>query len=150
MKKRILYLDLPYHKKTKSSVFVLDLLKKYYDVDVYYYEPTLNIVREMHEILNIEYDFLVCWQVMPEDYVLSHINYNRGVFFPMYDNVVGMPEEIWERFTGFLIISFSRELYRYLLSKGFLAKYIQYFPMPPQGDRELGAYGFFVFLAEGE
>lgn len=136
MKKRILYLDLPYHKKTKSSVFVLDLLKKYYDVDVYYYEPTLNIVREMHEILNIEYDFLVCWQVMPEDYVLSHINYNRGVFFPMYDNVVGMPEEIWERFRGFLIISFSRELYRYLLSKGFLAKYIQYFPMPPHREIE--------------
>ena len=71
MKKRILYLDLPYHKKTRSSLFMLDLLKQYYDVDVFYYDPILMIIKEMHQIIKTEYDFLVCWQVMPEDYVLA-------------------------------------------------------------------------------
>lgn len=128
MKKKVLYLDLPYHRKTKSSLFLLELLKKYYTVDVYYYDTNLQIIREIRSILDKEYDFLICWQVMPEEFLLNQLNYKKGIFFPMYDNVVMMPDDNWTRFSRFTIISFSRVLYENLLGKGFNVKYIQYFP----------------------
>lgn len=128
MKKKILYLDMAYHVKTGSSMFLIDLLKEYYDVEVEYYDAVLQVIRGIHEIMTKEYDFLVCWQVMPEDFILNSLNYKKGILFPMYDSVVAMPKENWERFRGFTIISFSKELYKYLLDNTFYVKYIQYFP----------------------
>ena len=134
VKKTILYLDLPYHLKTKSSLFLLDFLKEYYLVETHYYDPKLEIIRDIHSILNREFDFLICWQVMPESFVLEQLNYKKGIFFPMYDNVVEMAEEKWERFRKFTIINFAYVLHEYLLNKGFCSRYIQYFPKPQNID----------------
>lgn len=126
--KKVLFLDMVYHSKTKSSLFIIELLKEHYIVDVHYYETRVAVINDMYNVLDQEYDFLVCWQVMPEDYVLAQLNYKTGVFFPMYDSTIGMTDENWIRFKDFIIISFSETLHSYLSEKGFCSKYIQYFP----------------------
>lgn len=126
--KTVLFLDMAYHSKTKSSLFLIELLKELYIVDVYYYESSLAVIKDMHNIWDKEYDFLICWQVMPEDYVLSQLNYKTGIFFPMYDSAIGMTDEDWIRIKDFMIINFSRTLHNNLREKGFCSKYIQYFP----------------------
>lgn len=130
VKKTILFLDLPYHFRTKSSLFLIDFLREYYSIETYYYVPRLEIIKDMRNILDREFDFLICWQVMPESFVLEQINYKKGIFFPMYDNAVITPEENWERFRKFTIINFSYVLHEYLIKKGICSKYIQYFPRP--------------------
>lgn len=127
--KKVLFLDIAYHSKTKSSLFLIELLKEYYIVDVYYYESRVAVINNMDRVLDKEYDFLVCWQAMPEDYVLAQLNYKAGIFFPMYDNTIGMTDDNWIKFKDFMIINFSKTLHNYLSEKGFYSRYIQYFPV---------------------
>lgn len=130
MRKTVLYLGLQYHKKTKSNLFLLDLLKEKYIVDVYYYDMWLEIIdsEDLYKILNKEYDYLVCWQVRPTDFILNKLKYKKGIYFPMYDDVFNLSVSEWDRFSNFIIINFSKSVHKYLLSRGFCTKYIQYFP----------------------
>lgn len=128
--KRILFLDYRFHMKTKSSQFIIELLKTWASVDVFFYKGNSDFIEKMEELQDKEYDFFICWQAMPSDFILEAVHYQKGVLFPMYDAVVGMSDEGWARFRNFLIINFSSTLHKELLKKGFHSKYIQYFPNP--------------------
>lgn len=128
MSKKVLYFGLPFHTKTKSNVFLLDLLRQRYDVTECYYKDGLIEKDMAASVKSVKYDYLVCWQVMPESSFLEQFEYKKGILFPMYDNVVGMPEERWSAFYNFTIINFCRSLHEALSGKGYCSKYIQYFP----------------------
>ena len=135
---KALYLGHSFHQKTKSSDFLLSLLRRYYDVSTIYIDPiTLEVETVLKKLSSKHYDLLVIWQVMPPlSSLYKHISWNHGVFFPMYDYFVspqgGLSSSIWKGYDELTIICFSKALFQVLSCAGFDVKYIQYFPQPQE------------------
>ncbi len=127
--KTVLYIDMGFHRKTRSSDFVVQLLKEKYLVDEIYLD-TLQISNVSEEVRVKKYDYLVLWQLMPTADFLNELSFDVGVFFPMYDSAVGLAREEWNPYKSFTIINFSKTLHEYLCEEGFCSKYIQFFPKP--------------------
>lgn len=133
--KKLFFFGHTYHLKTKSSLFLLDLLKTEFEVTEFYMDPAKSYeYTNLASFQNQSYDVLVVWQVMPQITELhKFISWKHAVFFPMYDHHVaqnGLYAEIWQDYQDFLVICFSKALHQELQSKGIVAKYIQYFPKP--------------------
>ena len=133
--KKLLFIGHTYHLKTKSSVFLLEMLRQSYDVTEHYMDPaTAFDYSDMKRLKEKQFDVMVVWQVMPKVSELArYVSWKRAVFFPMYDHYAahhGFYTDIWSDYQNFMIISFSRSLYDDLVKAGFDARYIQYFPKP--------------------
>ena len=132
---RLLFIGHTYHLKTKSSVFLLEMLQQSYDVTEHYMDPAAVFdYSDMKKLKEKQFDVMVVWQVMPKIAELAkYVSWKRAVFFPMYDHYAahhGFYADIWSDYKNFMIISFSRTLYDDLVKAGFDARYIQYFPQP--------------------
>ena len=88
------------------------------------------------------FDLLICLQVMPSiNRIRSHVTFDHAAFFPMADYYYGMrpvTDPIWKEYLNFNIICFSRKVYDELRLARYAAKYVQYFPEPPNTIKELG------------
>lgn len=139
----VLYIGHSFHQKTKSSDFLLGLLKRYFHVTTIYVDPLVsNLDIALKGLSFKHYYLLVLWQVMPSIASLrKHVSWKHGSFFPMYDHFISMGRRIdstiWKDYEELTIISFSKALFQELLHIGYDAKYIQYFPQP-QKFREWG------------
>lgn len=139
-RKKLLFISHPYHVKTKSADFLVDLLKTKYDVticifDIYSSDPYHNL----RNLKQKNYDILVIWQIFENPKKLKkYINFNKGIYFPMYDNNFYLSFVEWLVFKEFNIINFSETLHKKLQNFGFSSFYIKYFPKPAkhfqQGD----------------
>lgn len=135
-KKNALFIGHTYHLKTKSSQFLLEILKEKYDVRTIYIDPqsstTYNEMSSVGE--QRHFDLLIVWQVMPDIRLVKKIvSWDYGCFFPMYDHQKGNKEfynETWQGFMDFNIVCFSKALFNEAIKAGFDAKYIQFFPKP--------------------
>lgn len=135
MKKNLLYIGLSSHRKTRSTVFLQDLLRAKYDVtclDVG--EPMQDISSEkLNSLVRREFEVLVIFQVWLDIPRLKRqIKFKHGVWFPMYD---GLPEDghsFFSEIVDFNIISFSLLVHENLMRRGFTSHYIQYFPQPSE------------------
>ena len=133
--KKALFIGHSYHLKTKSSIFLLEILQRDYDITEAYIDPMFPISYEKLKVdRGCHFDLLVIWQVMPHIEELQKlITWDFSVFFPMYDHYKGMNgfyDEVWKGYTNFTIICFSKALYKDAIRAGFDAKYIQYYPKP--------------------
>lgn len=134
---KLLFIGHTYHQKTKSSLFLLELVRKDYQITEFYIDPAMPLdYTRMADLQGGSFDVLIVWQVMPEiSEIRKHVSWNHAVFFPMYDHYVaigGFSAKIWRDYQDFIIISFSRTLYNDLCRCGFDARYIQYFPKPSE------------------
>lgn len=130
-RKKALYIGHIYHRKTRSTDFLKELLKESYDVDYCSFDPYTCEFQGNIPVSEKEYDYLICFQVMPVRVFLDQkYSYKKGILFPMYDAAVELADEGWNEFKDFLIISFSQKLCQKLSSLGIESKYIQYFPKP--------------------
>ena len=133
--KKLLFIGHTYHQKTKSSAFLMDLLRKDYEVTEYYMDPAAAFsYDDMLQFKGHTFDVLLVWQVMPEVGEISkHVTWKHAAFFPMYDHYAAHNKfyaDRWSEYRDFIIISFSKSLYKDLLSAGFDTRYIKYFPKP--------------------
>lgn len=134
-KKTLLYIGHLFHQRTKSTVFLLDLLKERYSVEMCFLDPyDPRTYANLSRISKKYYDVLVCFQVMPEIWELEAVcSFGRRVFFPMADYFLQMTpicNPVWKKYYNFQIISFSKSVHEELLKHGFSSKYIQFFPKP--------------------
>lgn len=132
MKKKLLYIDLSFHQKTKSSQFLAAYLSSFYDIDFFYvdsvYEPGVDYSLE---IAKKAYDTVLFFQVIPDEANLKKITHPNVIFVPMYDTVAGWPDENWLYLKQLKIISFSKTISEKLARLGFQQVfYLQYFPKP--------------------
>jgi glycosyltransferase involved in cell wall biosynthesis len=131
----LLFIGHTYHKKTKSSEFLLDILRKEYDVVEVYINPEYAYEYvEFEKYQGQTFDALVIWQVMPQIQELSnYISWLHAVYFPMYDHYYSMGrlfDSDWRYYVKMLIICFSKAMQQELDDNGFDTRYIQYFPEP--------------------
>lgn len=129
--KTLLFIGHAYHKKTKSSRFMIEILQKEFQITEFYYDPYADDTSLYNELQDTSFDVLVCWQILPPRHVLSeNISFKTGVFFPMYDAGPRKDSPLWVEYRDFLIINFSKAMHMDCLSLGLSSRYIQYFPEP--------------------
>ena len=138
----LLYIGHSYHNKTQSTGFLLDLLNLKYKVTLFDlgFDPctTPDSEATYAEVNGRHFDVVACFQHLPTRKILNKcITFNHGVFFPMYDGAPSRSSSVWQDYSDFQIISFSRTLHNELLQLGLSSHYIQYFPKPVA----IGAWG---------
>jgi len=132
--KKLLFIGHQFHEKTRSSDFLIDLLKNEYKITTLsidpYSEDPYETLKDNESL--IHYDVLICWQIKPPiDLLKKSISFGQGVFFPMFDSSPPAKKiERWFPYRDFHIICFSSTLERNLSAAGFCAHAIQYFPKP--------------------
>lgn len=128
--KKVLYIGHSYHNKTKSTQFLKDMLASQYDVDFFSYDPSVEKLP-FNQLKKIKYDIVVLFQVMPSLRLLKkYLDYEHGIFFPMFDAVPQLDDPRWYEYREFRIINFSRTVHDELRALGFDSHYFQYFPKP--------------------
>lgn len=135
--KKMLFIGHAYHLKTKSSFFIIDLLKTKYDMDFFFFDPQKDDDDVYAKLEKKTYDVLVIWQVMPSLKKLKkYIQFQKSVYFPMYDQYVyaGLSHPKWPEYRQTQIICFSKTMESELKNAGFSTRYIQYFPKPEVVD----------------
>lgn len=122
--KKIAFIDLNFHKKTKSSIFFQDILSKHFNLNVYY-------ENEREKYINDKFDKYIFWQVIPDFLDLIKIKNKEIILIPMYDSTP-INKLAWERYKCFKIriVCFCKKLYNFFSNIWFDCIYIQYF-MPP-------------------
>lgn len=124
---KIAIIDHSYHKKTKSSSFIEELLIELYELEVLYDDSWNGGKKPDLSMVNDQYKAVIFWQrILPETF--NTIKCKNIIFFPMYDDSGGEPDEFWYRLRGIKIISFSKTLYDRLYALGMQVFYVQYFP----------------------
>ncbi len=127
--KKILFIGHTYHQKTKSADFVIDLLQEKYDITRYYVDPYQDNQDTFCRDLAPEYDYVICWQIMfPLSRLKKYTDYQKCIFFPMYDGICPYDNISWREYADAKIICFCKSVYNELNRRGFDCEYIQYFP----------------------
>ncbi|QHI70286.1 glycosyltransferase [Tichowtungia aerotolerans] len=130
--KKLLFIGIGFHTKTRSCQFVLDLLTDHFDVTVCHVDQYQSDPFRALPGASGRYDVLVCWQIMPpRDLLDRYFKWKHAALFPMYDSASedGNPEH-WYPYRDFNIICFSEKLHKRVSRMGFSSQYIQYFPEP--------------------
>jgi len=142
---KLLYIGHSYHLKTKSTRFLVELLKEKFELEECDIDPfDLKTYVKIRNVKWQHYDILVCFQVMPDiKEVQNYCSFKRGVLFPMADyffQATPISNPIWQGYHNFQIINFSKQIHDILIKHGFSSKYIQYFPRPEKvtdwGDKD--------------
>ena len=127
--KKIVYIGHSYHNKTKSTEFLIDFLRQYYDVSLILDEswhgrpfPDLSFIDE-------SYLGVIFFQGLPSQEILKRINNNNLIFFPMYDDI-RRDYELLDPDQDLKVMNFSKTLHTKLIKLGFESIYVQYFPKP--------------------
>ena len=132
---KLAFIDHSFHKKSTATLFLINILEKYYDVNIIWDEAWNNGPRtNLGKICGQDYDVIILFQQI--NYSPKDIRMAAGknlILIPMFDASGGLPDEFWEKFRHVKIINFSKSLHERLLKKGMKSKYVQYFP--PAGKR---------------
>ncbi len=126
--KKIVFVDHSFHSKTKSSAFVTDYLKQFYDVkiildDSWQGKPFVDL-----SFIDESYLCVIFWQSLPDRKTIENIKNDNLLFFPMNDQSGRLELEYWEQYKTLKIANFSRTLHNKLKDWGFESIFVQYFP----------------------
>ena len=130
MKKKLALVDHSYHRKTNATSFLIELLKKYFQVKIIWDEtwkggePT-----DLGQLVEQGYETIILFQqISCRKRELMGINQRNLILIPMYDFSRGSSFIFWKKFRYAKIINFSRDLHMKLEKYGLMSKYFQYFP----------------------
>jgi glycosyltransferase involved in cell wall biosynthesis len=126
--KRILYVGHSYHNKTKSTEFLLDYLKTFFEVEIILDESWLGKPFSDFSFVDGSYFAVIFFQVLPPKDILEKIKNDNIIYFPMYDQSGRLGRDFWNNYSDLKIVNFSKTLHKKLLRWGFDSIYIQYFP----------------------
>lgn len=134
--KKIVYIGHSYHLKTKSTEFLIEYLKKFYDVELIADESWKGESDQFPDLSHVDNSYLavILFQNMPEGEALKKLLKNiksENLFFcPMYDATSPWDYTRWRQLRKFNIINFSSTLNQKLQRWGFESMAVQYFPKP--------------------
>lgn len=136
--KKIVYIGHSYHNKTKSTAFLIDYLKQFYDMEVILDESWRGKPFPDVSFIDDSYLGVILFQNLPNREILENIKNDNLIFFPMYDSV-GLDYNFWNNLQDLKIINFSKTLHEKLKKWGFDSMFVQYFPdfqkfIPGKGD----------------
>jgi len=126
--KKIVYIGHSYHNKTKSTAFLIDYLKEFYDVEVILDESWLGKPYPDLSFIDDSYLGVIFFQLLPTVDIIRTIKHDNIIYFPMYDQSGRLDYEFWHKYQNIKIINFSKTLHNKLFDWGFESMFVQYFP----------------------
>lgn len=127
MSNKIVIVGHSYHQKTKSNAFIIELLKKKYEVEIVYDESWETGEEPDVSFIDESYTAVIFWQNISLS-MISSIKCSNIIFFPMYDAVWEKGNDYWYNFQNTKIVCFSQTLYNKLNKLSLNTMYIQFFP----------------------
>ncbi len=112
MKSKLAYIDHSFHKKTKSTYFLRDILKKEFEI-INIWDESWKSGKKIN-IANINsqnFEYVLFFQSLPSIKELQEIK-SKIIWVPMYDGIVGSSWSFWKELSSLQIkiISFSETL----------------------------------------
>jgi hypothetical protein len=106
------FVDHSFHRETRSTFFLRDILKPYVSITDYWDETWRKGQPVPLEEIN-QHDYVLYFQVLPELRQLQSIQ-GRIVWVPMYDGVAGLLSCYWKALSnaGLRVIAFSEKIKR--------------------------------------
>jgi glycosyltransferase involved in cell wall biosynthesis len=139
--KKVVFVDHSGHSKTKSTEFILDYLKEFYDVKIVFDDSWIGKPFPDLSFIDESYLCVIFLQLVPPISSIKNIKNDNIVYFPMYDDTGGLDLGFWNDYRDLKIINFSKTLNDKLTNWGFESIYVQYFPKPigffPGNDNEI-------------
>lgn len=129
--KKIVYVGHSYHDKTKSTVFLIDYLKEFYNVEVVLDESWMGKPYPDLSFVDESYLGVIFFQNLPEKGIMENIKNDNLIFFPMYDGV-RHDFEFWNENRGLKVVNFSTTLHDLLKQWGLDSLGVQFFPQPQE------------------
>ena len=145
-----LYIGHSYHKKTQSSQWFIEFLKKHSTVlDLAWDDQWKGGAPvSIDQAVNGDYDHIFAWQVEKPALDLARKVPERLVFIPMYDSCWELPDLEWHALKRSRIVNFSWDQHTRAQQLGLRSLHVQYFPNPDQFEPVkdfTGLRGFFWF-----
>ncbi len=128
--KKVVFIDHSYHTKTASTDFILDYLKKYFEIEIIFDDSWQGEKYSDLSHIDSSYHAVIFLQSLPNQKVMKQIQNQNIIFFPMYDGYGNTPLKFWRNYPNLKIINFSKTLHKKMTAWGFDSIYIQYFPKP--------------------
>lgn len=126
--KRLLFVDHSFHKKTSSSSFFIDILKKNYEITYAVDDSWSTRYNEIGQCAsNKIYDVVIFWQLINKN-ILKSIECRNIVFVPMYDGCGDKGLDFWYPYRDIKIVNFSRSLESFLSKAEFRTLPVKYYP----------------------
>jgi len=128
---KIAYIDHSYHKKTRSTEFLLHILQTLGTVDIYWDESwETKIPMDFGPVDSINYDIIVFFQILYSPEILKQRKCRRILLVPMYDSVGDVSPSFWLPYRHYFFLNFSMALHNSVTECGIPSFYLQYFPDP--------------------
>lgn len=143
------FLDHSFHTKSKATAFLVELLRRHFEVETYWDESWNNGPRINHrDVASKRYDAIIIFQMVelftPAE--LKRLNCDNIIIVPMYDAHYDVRDLLWLRYRTCKFLCFSKTLHAWLRSLGIDSAAVQYFiesaPEPKTGIPS-GLNGFF-------
>lgn len=148
---RIAYVDHSYHEKTRSTWFLVELLRTVADVDVFWDETWRSGSDVFVDVARNRYDAIVLFQNYDRfDYeAFRRRGLTNVTIIPMYDQSGTVPLSCWFRHRHAKVINFSATLHARVQWLGLRSLYVQYYqplpaslpPLPGGGTARLAESG---------
>lgn len=130
--KKIVYIGHSYHNKTKSTAFLTDYLKQFFEVELILDESWLGKPFPDLSFIDKSYLGVIFFQLLPPPNIIQNIKNSNIIYFPMYDQSGRLDLEYWNDYRDLKIINFSKTLHNNLEGWGFESMFVQYFPKPEE------------------
>lgn len=128
--KKIVYIGHSYHNKTRSTSFLLDYLREFYEVEIILDRSWLGESFPDLSFIDESYFAVIFFQQLPPQNILDNIKNKNILFFPMYDEAMNSISDYHGSYKNLKIINFSRTLHNRFEKYNLKSIYIQYFPKP--------------------
>ena len=133
--KRAAFVDHSFRTVSRSTSFLVDLLREKYQVDLYWDASWNNgQAVDLSEIGKKDYDLVLFFQMLPSSgEELEEKGIRNAVLVPMYDQSHWIGDGKWRRFGRQKFINFSGALHQRMAGMGLDSLYLQYF-CPPMAE----------------
>jgi FkbM family methyltransferase len=128
--KKIVFVGHSFHKKTRSTAFMIDYLRQSFEVKEILDESWIGKTRPDLSFVDETYLAVIFWQLVPPENVIQSIKNDNIIYFPMFDDSGGLDLGFWNDYRGLKVVNFSKTLHDKLVNWGFESIYVQYFPKP--------------------
>jgi glycosyltransferase involved in cell wall biosynthesis len=133
-KNQLAFIDLFFHKKTKSTYFLRLILKKNFNVQNFW-----NTKYKKQQIQN--YSHILFFQIFPSIWTLISLRKSKIVWVPMYDSLSNLDSNIWKIcsfFPNIKILSFSKKINQFCIQNKLNYLYCKYFLKPQANTTSVG------------
>jgi glycosyltransferase involved in cell wall biosynthesis len=137
--KKIVYIGHSYHNKTKSTTFLIDYLKEFYDVKVVLDESWLGKPFPDLSFVDDSYLAVIFFQLLPPIEIINKIKIDNILCFPMFDHLGRLDYSDWVTYHRVKMINFSKSMHNKFVEWGLESMYIQFFPKSEEfipGDKD--------------